>query len=203
MGVQRAPVAAGKPQIERLPICAGLRLAPHRAHEKAMPAIPVLVGDKACKAPLDQRPPHLAEQRGTGKIDSGNKTVGVQGEIADRRKLVQIDIPIARNLERRLRPSQLLVLNLQLDLMHLQFVHKIGRRLLRHEISRRAPGQTLGSLGEERLRFAQALVGVFGAHGATCIDSNTHCGSPVLPMNRRAFSNVFLWPITGKSCSTG
>ena len=146
MGVQRAPVAAGKPQIERLPICAGLRLAPHRAHEKAMPAIPVLVGDKACKAPLDQRPPHLAEQRGTGKIDSGNKTVGVQGEIA---------------------------------------------------------GQTLGSLGEERLRFAQALVGVFGAHGATCIDSNTHCGSPVLPMNRRAFSNVFLWPITGKSCSTG
>lgn len=157
-----------------------------------MPVIPALVANKARKAPLDQRAPQLTEQRGTGKIDFDNKAIGVQGEIADRRKLVQIHVSIARRLERRLRPAQILVLHLQFDLMHLQFVHKIGRILWQIDIPCRTPGQALFRLVEQRLRLAQALAGLVGTHGVTCIDSNTHCGSPVLPMKRRAFRPIFL-----------
>jgi hypothetical protein len=90
--------------------------------------------DVCVKAGMPQVPAVDAKQRSGHEIGLGDLPVGGQREVTNRRELVEIRIAVARRLQGRLRFPQCLVLHLQLDLMHLEFVQHIGDRL------RRPPG---------------------------------------------------------------
>ncbi len=65
-----------------------------------------------------------AEQTGPREVGLQDQTLFADGEVAHRRKIVKIKIPCPRGFEFALRPPQLLVLHLQFELMHLQFVEQ-------------------------------------------------------------------------------
>jgi hypothetical protein len=68
--------------------------------------------------------PRLTEQGGRGQIQLLDDSLPGQAEVADRRKIVEIGIAVARVLQRLLGFPQVLILHLQLHLMHLEFQEK-------------------------------------------------------------------------------
>ena len=106
--------------------------------------------DEAGNRPLDQRAAAHSEQVGGAEIDLPDHSRLAEGEIADRSQLVQVEVARAAGAQFRLRPPQLLVLQLQLDLMDPEFMQHLLHLLERkpRELSLRAgapfPGEGLG-----------------------------------------------------------
>ena len=59
------------------------------------------------------------------QIGPGNEAVGIQGDVAARRKLIKIFILLIQRCQLLLRPSQLIVLELNLGLMDFQLVDQL------------------------------------------------------------------------------
>ena len=66
---------------------------------------------------LDQFAPTAAEQRREGEIGFQDQTLGVDGAIADRREIIEVEVTLLRPREFRLGAEQFFVLHLQLELM--------------------------------------------------------------------------------------
>ncbi len=65
-----------------------------------------------------------SEQRGAREVDLCNLGVGGQGDIAHRGEIVEVRVTVTRFLHGQMSLIQLLVLHLQFDLVHLQFVEQ-------------------------------------------------------------------------------
>ncbi len=77
---------------------------------------------------VDQAGPVGAEQRGRGEVRFQYEAGLIQGAIADRSEIVEVEVARARRVEHELEPAQLLVLHLELDLVDLELVQDgVGR----------------------------------------------------------------------------
>ena len=75
--------------------------------------------------PFDQRAADHAQHRCSTQIGFHNQAISSHREVTHRCQVIQVEITRMRQLECQLRPSQLLVLQLQLNLVHLQVVHQL------------------------------------------------------------------------------
>ena len=133
------------------------------AQEKLRPARLVLGRDQGSEAALQEVPAFVPQQRGGGEIHLLDHAIGIEGEIADRGEIVEIEIAVARRLQIALHQAQGLVLGLQFDLPHLQFVQQRG--------DRRCPGR----LRHYRLRLHGFVAGSHQIR-ITFIGGGTHAG---------------------------
>ena len=62
------------------------------------------------------------QQGGARQVDLRNQSLGGQGQVADGGELVKVHVGGAGFLQGELGAPQLLILHLQLDLVHLEFV---------------------------------------------------------------------------------
>src|SRR5680860_1594458 len=95
-----------------------------------MPVIEVLVFGKDERGDrlLDQRAPGHAQQGADGEVGlQDHQPRLAEGAIAHRRQVIEVEIARPRGVQFRLRPAQFLVLHLQLDLMHAQFMKRLPR----------------------------------------------------------------------------
>jgi hypothetical protein len=86
--------------------------------------VSLCLGDKPSERVIQQALPWLSEQGGRGQIKLLDDPLPGQTDIADRRKIVEIGIAVARVLQRLLGFPQVLILHLQLHLVHLEFQEK-------------------------------------------------------------------------------
>ena len=94
---------------------------------------------------LDQRAPGHTQQGSGGEVGLQDQAVIAEGDIADRRQVVEIEIACPHGVQFHLRPPQIFVLHLQLDLVYAQVVQDLsGVRLgLGHPGHRRLAPQPL------------------------------------------------------------
>ncbi len=64
----------------------------------------------------------LAQEAGGGQIGLMNDSLGVEGKVTDRCRVVELAEPIAGVLQIQLGSSQFVILHFQLDLVNFQFV---------------------------------------------------------------------------------
>jgi len=113
-----------------------------QAPGQAVPVVAVGFRDVEGEARAHQRSVRLAEQQGGGAVRVEHGAVGVEREIAHGREFVEVAVAVACRFHRRLCAVQFLVLHLELDAVHLQFVQHRG-----HVRRRRQRGPHLGQLG--------------------------------------------------------
>jgi hypothetical protein len=90
--------------------------------------------------PADQPAALDAQHLGARQVRLENHPALAQGEVANRRQVVEIEVSLPRNLKRVLDSPQFIVLQFQLDPMHLQFVKhalRLGRRQRLERLDRR------------------------------------------------------------------
>ena len=87
-----------------------------------MPAkdVPVFRKNEAQQGLIEQISSGYAQQVGSRDVRFANGPVLVKGEIAHRRQIVEVAIPLPRGVKLALDAAQLVFLHLQLDLLHLQ-----------------------------------------------------------------------------------
>jgi hypothetical protein len=102
-------------------------LARHDLGEKGMEDAPGPGGDKEAEAPADQLRPFPAQQASGGQIDIANDPVCIEGRVTDRGKIVQVSVFLQCRLHLGPGVAQILILHLQLDMVHLQFVQQLLR----------------------------------------------------------------------------
>ena len=95
----------------------------------ALPKIGVKIsnlfsGDIETEWYADQRRPLYAEHGCAGQIDLLDDGLGIQRDIAHRRKIVEIGIAVTRFFQQPMREAQFVVLGLQFSLMYLKFMHQ-------------------------------------------------------------------------------
>ena len=112
---------------------------PSTLYEKPVPCIAIVLRDPAAEPCSDQFSPLNTEKRCTGKVYFPDEPFLRKREIADRGKLVEVEVLIARFLQFKACSPEFFGLHLKFDLVHLQVVDKFLRCL-----SRRA-GETLPS----------------------------------------------------------
>ena len=71
---------------------------------------------------LDQRASGNAQKGGGGEVGFQNQPLFAERDIADRRQIVEVEITRPRGVQFLLRTAKFFVLDLQLDLVHAQFV---------------------------------------------------------------------------------
>ena len=113
------PSCAHKPQFACLRF-AGFKESP------AEEVLDVLVfrEDEAGDRLLDQCVSCHPQQGRDGEVGFLNQPLFAQGDIAHRREIVQIEISGPGGISFLLGPPQLLVLHIELDLVHLQFMNQ-------------------------------------------------------------------------------
>jgi len=90
----------------------------------------LIVGDdELSQGCVDQGVTRGAEELGGGEVDLLDQPRLAQGQIPDRSQIVEVEVARSRTLQRCLGAAQLIVLQLQLDLMHTQFVDQSFGRL--------------------------------------------------------------------------
>ena len=91
-----------------------------------------LPGDEPAEKLLDQSASVRAQQGRSGKVGLQDLPLLADGAIAHRGQIVQVEIARPRGVQFRLGPAQFVVLHLQFDLMHLEFMehppHFFGRQ---------------------------------------------------------------------------
>ena len=99
---------------------------PARQEPFAEQVVDVLVArdDEAEQGPVDHLAAFHAQQVGGSEVSFQDQSCFIEGQIAHRRELVEVEVPGARGGDFLLRPAQLLVLHLELDLVHLQLVEQ-------------------------------------------------------------------------------
>ena len=80
------------------------------------------MGDELGELPADELRAREAEEPSRGEVDLPDAAGGVHGEVADGGEVEQLGVPPERGLERAPGRPQLLVLQLELDLVHLELV---------------------------------------------------------------------------------
>ena len=80
--------------------------------------------NKRAEAPLDQRGAGGSQQAGPSQVGVGNRSLTVEGQIADRREIVEIAVFFKSRLHLVSGFAELLVLQLQLHLVDLQLVEQ-------------------------------------------------------------------------------
>ena len=76
---------------------------------------------------LTNAPPIHAEHLGGSEIRFQNQPLLAEGDIAHRRQIVEVEIARSSGLQLHLGPAQFIVLHLQLDLVHPQFMERLPR----------------------------------------------------------------------------
>ena len=83
---------------------------------------------------LNQRLSFHPEQFGGGEVGFQDHPLLVQGHVADRGQVIEVEVAFPRGFQFRLRPAQFLILHLQLDLVNPQFMehllHLLGRQVV-------------------------------------------------------------------------
>ena len=87
--------------------------------------------DKADKGLFEQGASGGTKQRRCSEIGILDEPFGAQGQIAHRGHFKQIEQPCSGRLEFFLHPAQFLVLYLQLNLVHIEFVQQLTHLLCR------------------------------------------------------------------------
>ena len=85
----------------------------------------------------DQLLPGEAEYRPNPQIGFHNRAVRIHRKMADRGKIIEVHIAVARRFELQLGPAELVVLHLQLDLVDLQLMHHALNFLRGHAVDLR------------------------------------------------------------------
>lgn len=100
-----------------------------------MKHVGVFLEDEARDRLSDQRAACRAQQVGGGQVGLPHQALDAQGAIAHGRQVIQVEIAGARQVQRRLRMAQLLVLHLQLDLLLAQGVAclVLARDIAKHQ----------------------------------------------------------------------
>ncbi|MCK7497561.1 MAG: hypothetical protein MZW92_47350 [Comamonadaceae bacterium] len=85
---------------------------------------------------VDQCLTRAVQESGGGEVDLLDQSRLVQGQISDRGQIVEVEIARSRTLQGLMGAAQLLVLQLQLDLVHAQFMDQPFGRLGHTIVSR-------------------------------------------------------------------
>ena len=83
--------------------------------------------DEVMKSFADQALSVCVQQHRGGQIRFEDHAGLVQRQIADRGKVVQIDVTVSGRFEFELDSPELLILHLQLDLVHLKLVYQLSK----------------------------------------------------------------------------
>ena len=103
---------------------------------------------KRAERKADDLPAFPAEHSGRGEIHLADHATRIDGHVADRCEVVQIDVAVARLLERTLRLDELMVLGAELFLVDFELVNELGEGLLVNALQLQIPK----SLGPGRRR---------------------------------------------------
>ena len=100
------------------------------------------------EAMLQQLRAILPEESGTSEVDFGDLAFVCECQVANRGEFVEIRIAVAGFLQRGLRAAQLLVLHLQFNLVHPEFVQQFLRRARHQLYIRRVHELRLGNFSQ-------------------------------------------------------
>ena len=117
---ERRPVGPAHLEVARLPAGVGEDLLAVQVE-----VVLRLRRHEARKFLLQQRPAVEAQQAGGGQIGLVDDALGVEGQVADRREVVEPGEAVARVFQFQLDAAQFLVLDFQFRLMHLQLVDQL------------------------------------------------------------------------------
>jgi hypothetical protein len=82
-------------------------------------------GDEAMKATMDQVSACRPQELGSGKVHLLNDPFASEGQIADRRKIIEFGVSPLGFLQRSLAPLELLVLDLQFCLIDVHLMEQL------------------------------------------------------------------------------
>ena len=85
----------------------------------------VSLGNEQSEAAVHQSGALHADQARAGEVGLRNRSIAVEGEVAHGGEVVEVGVAFQRGFHLRPRKAQLLVLHLQFDLVHLQFVDEL------------------------------------------------------------------------------
>ena len=121
--------------------------------------VAVMLRDEATQRLANQLASRQTQQAGGFQVALQNVAGLAERQVTHRRHVVQVLVAASLNVQRHLNVTQLLVLHLQFNLVHLQFVqgfaHGVCRQVLAHVRWYRAAGAScfLGALAQRNQVF--------------------------------------------------
>ncbi|MNQ67432.1 hypothetical protein D3C85_819550 [compost metagenome] len=94
----------------------------------------IVAKDEARERLLDQFGANHFQQMSSGKVGLEDRALHAERQIAYRGQIIEIEIALLGLFELGLRLAQLLILHLQFDLVHAQFMQRLLHRFWRHEL---------------------------------------------------------------------